>query len=97
MIFNLDTIFFDSKVWSKSKENIWKIVKLRNLYLHTTWKIPENFREIEKFPGNEREMNFPGISREFPGGNSRETALDLTMTSSKMSEGLCIIHVNAWI
>ena len=81
-------VFFSTvKLDLNQKKNIWKIVKLRTFPLRSTLKIPENSREPEIIPGNFREQDFSGNSREFPVGISRETALKTS--PSKVS-------VNSW-
>ena len=46
-----------------------------NFFLIVHKNFPKISRELQKFPGNCREMRFTGISRDFPGGISREPAL----------------------
>ena len=42
-----------------------------NFFLIVHKNFPKISRELQKFPGNCREMRFTGISRDFPGGISR--------------------------
>ena len=46
-----------------------------NFFLIVHKNFPKISRELQKFPGNCREMRFTGISRDFPGGISRESTL----------------------
>ena len=64
MISSSLTVEFDSK----PKEKFPKLSEIEDFFTHSTSKFPEISREIEKFPGNKREVNFTGNSREFPGG-----------------------------
>ena len=57
------------------KKNQRKSAKMLNFFLIVHKNFPKISRELQKFPGNCREMRFTGISRDFPGGISREPAL----------------------
>ena len=50
-------------------------MQLLNFFLVVNKNFPKISRELQKFPGNCRAMRFTGISRDFPGGISREPAL----------------------